>query len=318
MLLPLELAQDELCSPPENESIATLISSFGTALKAYKEVLMSEESGQIDSAIADEVMENITENLLILIENTLELDFDAIVEELEASGGDQEDIPLETFGEAFTGLIVTETPSYEEGIDHVAQSTGIDPSVLMDYANDRAMPSRDEAMAICQCFMCCGNANVMEAIMDTVEDDSEYDTAEMSRYNDLEAEFSLLAAKTAAKERTDQIAARLRNIQREADAMLGNRAISPAEYRELTPLSDNFQSEDLPQFAAYFSGLCQHEGTSAELEIDRMEHTISFLKNRGAVLNPMFAEFSQQDYSPVPQVNDNQALDNYRKTYGYG
>lgn len=316
MLLSLELAQEELYSPPENEAIATLISSFGTALKAYKEVLAGEATGQIDSEVANEVMENITENLLLLIEDTLELDFEQMVDELEASGGDADEIPLETFGEAFTGLLVTETPSYEEGIDQVAETTGIDPDALVDYANDRAMPSAQEAAAICGCFMSCQDANVMEAIMDTV-DQSEYDTAEMNRYDELTAEFSALAHRAAVKERNEAISSRLRNIQREADSMLANRVITPAEYRELTPLPESFDAQDLPEFSAYFSGLCQHEGSSAELEIDRMEHTISFLKNRGTVVNPMFAEFSQQSYSPAP-VNDAQSLDEYRKTYGYG
>lgn len=318
MLLSLDIAQAELCSPPETEAIATLISSFGTALKSYREVLAGEESGQIDSEIADEVMGNITENLLILIENTLQLDFSELVEELEASGGEESEIPLETFGEAFTGLLVADASSYEEGINYVSQATGIDFNTLVDYANNRSMPSSDEAMAICQCFPSCQDANVMEAIMDTVDCESECDTAEMSQYNNLAAEFSILAAKTAAKERVEAISIRLRNAQREADAMLVSRIITPAEYRELTPISEDLEAQDLPQFAAYFSGLCEHEGTSAELEIDRMEHTIAFLNNRGTVVSPMFAEFSQQNYNPSPQVDDGKALDSYRKTYGYG
>jgi hypothetical protein len=283
MILTPEQARAELSTPPQSDTEAQLDAIYAKFRADTREVTQAEANKRIHSEQADKVLYNLSAELIEDITDILYLDLETVdenIDEIVETGS-----PVSTFGEGLIALIVSEAPSFEEGMSHIEDATGMDLDTLTDIANDRMMPTPGQAMAILGCFECCQHdSEDMQLMMSFIDPNMQGESAEMSRYSSrLEAEFALVAQQQSVLIDRENERVRLANIDREfqaisakADRLLNDQYMSPAEHRELIPQIPAGKTAD---FAAYFSAYAEAAGTTAEQELDRAAHTLAFLES---------------------------------------
>jgi hypothetical protein len=326
MILTPEQARAELSTPPQSDTEAQLDAIYAKFRADSREVTDAEAAQRIDPNVGDEVLYNLLAEAVEDFSEVLNLDLETVdenIDEIVETGS-----PVSTFGEGLIALIVSEAPSFEEGMSHIEDETGMDLDTLTDIANDRLMPTPDQAMAILDCFECCQSGSEDMQLMMSFIDGSytpsmhEEESAEMSRHSSrLEAEFALVAQQQSVLIDRENERVRLANIDRQfqsisakADRMLAEQYMTPAEHRELIPQIPAGKTAD---FAAYFSAYAENAGTTAEQELDRAAHTLAFLEKRGKqnfVLTADFSKYSQPE--PLGSAEE-AAIAAYRKENGY-
>lgn len=302
MLPTPEATQAILDAPASCDAIQQLKAIAALKIQAVENVMEAEEGGQIDADVADETIEDI-------LARSIELDAIALSIELEDIQEEVENIivvgsPAEDFGTALVALISEEANSFEEGLAGVSAETGIDEDTLLNYANNRAMPSPEEAMAIGGCFACChDDPSAMEHLVSLADDGM----ADYSRAQD-----------NITIERGQAIQHRLKGIEHQADRLYADRRITPEQRRRIMPT--DIAPDERATFSAFFSATAERLGTTPENYLDCIEFTLNFL-GQGAQIDPIlmsdFSAYVAQDPEPLDR-SEMQALDNYRAKNGFG
>ena len=316
-----EQARAELSTPPQGDTEAQLDAIYAKFRADSREVTDAEAAQRINPTVGDEVLYNLLAEAVENFSEVLNLDLETVddnIDEIVETGS-----PVSTFGEGLISLIVSEAPSFEEGMSHIEDETGMDLDTLTDIANDQMMPTSDQAMAILNCFECCQHGSEdMQLMMSFVDPNMQEESAEMSRHNSrLEAEFALVAQQQSVlidreneRVRLANIDSQFRSISNEADQMLRDNYMTPAEHRELIPQIPAGKQAD---FAAYFSAYAESAGTTAEQELDRAAHTLAFLKKRGVQNFALTTDFSMyQEPEPLGSAEE-AAIAKYRSAHGY-
>jgi hypothetical protein len=321
MILTPEQARAELSTPPQSDTEAKMDAAYAKFRADTREVTEAEANQRIHPEQADEVLYNLSAELVKDITDILNLDLETVDENIDKiieTGS-----PVSTFGEGLIALIVSEAPSFEEGMSHIEDETGMDLDTLTDIANDRMMPTTEQAMAILDCFECCQSGSEdMQLMMSFTLPNMQQESAEMSRHSSrLEAEFAAVAQQQSVLIDRENERVRLANIDRQfqaisikADRLLSEQYMSPAEHRELIPQVPASKQAD---FAAYFSAYAESAGTTAEQELDRAAHTLAFLERRGKQNFVLTADFSKHSEPEPLGSAEEAAIAAYRKENGY-
>jgi hypothetical protein len=303
-----------LMEPAANDALQQLKSIFVITYQAVGNILEAEDTGQIDADVAEEAIEDVLAHQLELQAIALSLsleDIDEDVDRIIEVGS-----PAEHFAEAFVALIGAEHDSFEDGLAMVSEHTGIDQDTLLDYANNRALPSQDEAMAIGSCFGTCqDDPSAMEHLV-ALADDGMADYARDRQ--SLTAEFAAIAREREAIKQEAATAHRLKAVERMADDVYSAGFMTPDQRRRIMP--SGIEADERANFSAFFSQAAQKLGTTAERHLDNIEFCLNFLAS-GEKLNPMLmADFASYDYAqaePLDRANE-LALREYRQRKSYG
>lgn len=314
MLPSPEATQAILDAPASCDASQQIKAIAALTIQAVENVIKAEDSGQIDADIADEAIEDILANQIELQSIALNIPLEDIQEEVEniITVGS----PAEDFGTALVALISEEANSFEEGLAGVSAETGIDEDTLLDYANNRAMPSQEEAMAIGSCFACCqDDPSAMEHLISLADDGM----ADYARAQDsITAEFAAIRAEREAIERGQAIQHRLKGIEHQADRLYAERRITPEQRRRIMPT--DIPPDERANFSAFFSATAERLGTTPESYLDCIEFTLNFL-GQGAQIDPIlmsdFSAYVNDNPEPLDR-NEAKALDDYRAKNGFG
>ena len=314
MLPSPEETQEILDTPASCDAVQQLKAIAALKIQAVENVIEAEEGGQIDADVADEAIEDI-------LAQSIELDAIALSIELEDVQDEVENIitvgsPAEDFGTALVALIAEEADSFEEGLAGVSAETGIDEDTLLDYANNRAMPSPEEAMAIGGCFNCCHeDPSAMQHLVSLADDGM----ADYARAQDnITAEFAAIRAEREALERQQAIQHRLKGIEHQADKLYAERRITPEQRRRIMPT--DIAPDERANFSAFFSATAERLGTSPESYLDCIEFTLNFL-GQGAQIDPIlmsdFSAYTNNNPEPLDQT-EVRGLKEFRSSHSYG
>lgn len=285
---------EQLAQLNDYEEIQQLNANHLAFIAVVHQALEMEDAGEANSDDVDATIVQAIEDNAEAALDVFDLEVEVEFEDVNSAGAD--------FGEALSVILEDEYENPGDGIQDIAEMTGVTPEEVQAYLMGQAAPSPEICRMIADHYLsddpnahqqfCMLGMNAYEAAMDDngMGEYSEMDAVDVqmsAELDDLKAEFS--AIKTER-----EVGTRLRELEKIADNLQAQMILTPAERNSLLRSAEFSQDQDS---VAAFSQFCFGNGVNPHTYLDNVEFCLNWKMQTGP--SGFSAYFSQESDEPI-------------------
>jgi hypothetical protein len=308
---------DQLAELNDYEEIQQLNANHLAFISVVHQALEMEDSGQADSDDVDATIAQAIEDNAEAALDVFDLEIEVEFEDVNSAGAN--------FGEALSVILEDEYENPGDGIEDIAEITGVTPEEVQAYMMGKAAPSPDVCRMIADHYLsddpnahqqfCMLGMEAYEAAMadNGMGEYSAMDTADVQ----MSAELSDLRAEFSAIQTEREVGSRLRELEKIADGLQDRMILTPAERNSLLRSAEFSKDQDS---VAAFSQFCFGNGVNPHTYLDNVEFCLNWKAQTGP--SGFSAYFSQETDEPIDlaqaETQESQSfLAEYRSRHSY-
>lgn len=308
---------EQLAQLSDYEEIQQLNANHLAFVALVHQALEMEDSGEADSEDVDATIAQAIEDNAEAALDVFDLEIEVEFEDVNSAGAD--------FGEALSEILSDEYENPRDGIEDIAEMTGVTPEEVQAYMMGKAAPAPEICEMIADQYLsdepeahkqfCMLGMRAYQAAMDDngmseYSMDAPADVQMSAELDNLRAEFS--AIKTER-----EVGTRLRDLEKIADGLQERMILTPAERNTLLRSAEFSKDQDS---VAAFSQFCFGNGINPHTYLDNVEFCLNWKSQCGPSSYSAF--FSQETSEPIDiahaEVQESQQfLTEYRSRHSY-